>query len=331
MKKENVIVIGGGPAGYTASLYAARAGLEPLCIEGWGAGGQLLVTGQVENFPGFPDGGLLGPDLVDRIRRQAESFGARFVTRDVTAVDLSEPPFRVDVGDEAQFAKAVIIATGATARQLGLESEAALQNRGVAYCATCDGPLFTGKRVAIVGGGDAALEEAIGMSKYASEVLVVHRRDELRASKIMQQYARSNDKIVFATPYVVDEILDVAAGRVTGLRLQHVDTGEKRVEDVEGVFVSIGHDPNTALFREWIDCDPHGYITVTPGTSRTSVEGIFAAGDVQDPHYRQAVTSAGSGCMAALDAERWLAHRVHGADPAEIRWAVDPAAAVVAR
>jgi thioredoxin reductase (NADPH) len=330
MKKENVIVIGGGPAGYTAALYAARAGLEPLCIEGWGAGGQLLVTGQVENFPGFPDG-LLGPDLVERIRRQAESFGARFVTRDVTSVDLSEPPFRVDVGDEPQFAKAVIVATGATARQLGLESEAALQNRGVAYCATCDGPLFTGKRVAVVGGGDAALEEAIGMAKYASEVLVVHRRDEFRASRIMQRYARSNEKIAFATPYVVDEILDVSAGRVTGLRLVHVDTGEERIEPVEGVFVSIGHDPNTELFRDFVECDPHGYIAVTPGTSRTSVEGVFAAGDVQDPYYRQAVTSAGSGCMAALDAERWLAHRVHGADPAEIRWSVDPAAAVLER
>lgn len=308
MDCEELIIIGGGPCGYTAALYAARARLNPFCIEGFEAGGQLLLTTDVENYPGFPEG-VLGPDLTTKFREQAEHFGARFLMRDVTRVDFSRRPFRVYVGEDEHRARAVIVATGARPRTLGLASEHALQNHGVAYCSVCDGPFFTGKRVVVVGGGDAALEEAIGLTKFTGDVVVVHRRTELRASRIMQDYARANDSIELLVPYVVEEALGVEEGRLTGVRLRNVESGEERVELAAGMFVSIGHDPNTEIFRGCLDHDAHGYLRVEPGTTRTSIEGVFAAGDVQDRVYRQAVTSAGAGCMAAIDAERWLSHQ----------------------
>jgi thioredoxin reductase (NADPH) len=303
---RDLIIIGGGPAGYTAALYAARANLAPLCIEGFEAGGQLMITSDVENYPGFPDG-ILGPELMQHFRRQAERFGTELVTDDVTRVDLSESPFGVWVGDEEYRARAVIVASGASARQLGLESERALQGRGVSYCAVCDASFHRGNRVVVVGGGDSALEEANFIAKFASDVVVVHRRDEFRASRIMLDYARSKDNVRFLTPYVVEEVLDAGQERVTGVRLRHVETGEEQVLEADGFFVAIGHDPNTALFKDWLDHDDAGYLVVQEGSTRTNVDGVFAAGDVQDHVYRQAVTAAGSGCMAALDAERWLA------------------------
>jgi thioredoxin reductase (NADPH) len=314
---RDLIIIGGGPAGYTAALYASRANLKPLCIEGFGAGGQLMITSDVENFPGFPEG-ILGPELMMRFREQAERFGTEFVTDDVTAVDFSERPFRVSVADEEYLAKAVIVATGATARKLGLESEVELQGRGVSYCAVCDAAFYPDRKVIVVGGGDSAFEEAGVLAKFAREVVLVHRRDEFRASKIMQSYARAKENVRFLTPYLIEEVLGTGDGKVTGVRLRHVETGEERVEDADGIFVAIGHDPNTGLFLDSLDHDEAGYLVTRPGSTRSNVDGVFVAGDVADHTYRQAVTAAGSGCQAALDAERWLAHE-YGTAVDEIR------------
>ena len=307
---RDVIIIGGGPAGYTAALYTARANLEPLVIEGFNWGGQLMITSDVENYPGYADG-VLGPAMMADFRRQAERFGAEFVTDDVTRIDFSERPFRVYIGDEEHRADAVIVATGASARQLGIESERILQGRGVSYCATCDGAFFRDKVVVVVGGGDSAMEEATFLSRFASKVLVVHRRTEFRASPIMVDRARTNEKIEFVLNAVVDEVLGEAEGHVTGVRVQDTTTGETRVLDADGVFVAIGHDPTTALFLDWLDHDDQGYLVTEPGSTRTNIPGVFAAGDVQDHTYRQAVTAAGSGTMAALDAQRYLEEQQH--------------------
>jgi thioredoxin reductase (NADPH) len=307
---ENVrelIVIGGGPAGYTAALYAARANLEPLVIEGFAWGGQLMITSDVENYPGYADG-VLGPEMMQDFRRQAERFGAEFVTDDVTRVDFSERPLRVWVGETEYRAEAVIVATGASARQLGLPSERSLQGRGVSYCAVCDAAFFRDKDVVVVGGGDSAMEEAIFLTKFATKVTLVHRRDEFRASPIMIDRARANEKIEFVTPAVVEEVL-AQDGQTSGVVLCDLSTGETSAVPVQGLFVAIGHDPNTALFLDQLDHDEAGYLLTAPGSTATNVEGVFAAGDVVDHTYRQAITAAGSGSMAALDAERWLAAR----------------------
>ena len=301
---RDVIIIGGGPAGYTAALYAARANLTPLVIEGFNWGGQLMITSDVENYPGYTDG-VLGPEMMADFRRQAERFGADFVTDDVTRVDFSERPHRVYVGDDEFRANTVIVATGASARQLGLESERRLQGRGVSYCATCDAAFFPDKHVIVVGGGDSAMEEATFLTRFAGKVTIVHRRDEFRASQIMLDRARANDKIEWVTNAVVDEVL--GGDRVTGVRLRDLNTGETWELDADGVFAAIGHDPNTSLFLEQLDHDDAGYLTTKPGSTQTNIPGVFAVGDVQDHVYRQAVTAAGSGCMGALDAERYLA------------------------
>jgi thioredoxin reductase (NADPH) len=305
---RELIIIGGGPAGYTAALYSARANLEPLVIEGFQWGGQLMITSDVENYPGFAEG-IMGPQLMGEFRRQAERFGAEFLADDVTRVDLSERPFRVWVGDDEYQAETVIVATGATARQLGLPSERALHGRGVTYCAVCDAAFYRDKDVVVVGGGDSAMEEAIFLTKFASKVTVVHRRDEFRASPIMVDRARANDKIAFLTPYVVEEALGAEDGKLTGVRVRNVETHELTDVPADGLFVAIGHDPTTKLFVDQLDHDEAGYLVTQPGSTATNVEGVFAAGDVVDHTYRQAVTAAGMGCMAALDAERLLAAR----------------------
>jgi thioredoxin reductase (NADPH) len=307
---RDVIIIGGGPAGYTAALYTARANLTPLVIEGFNWGGQLMITSDVENYPGYTDG-VLGPAMMADFRRQAERFGAEFVTDDVTRVDFSERPFRVYVGDDEYRADSIIVATGASARQLGLPSERTLQGRGVSYCATCDGAFFRDKVVAVVGGGDSAMEEATFLTRFANKVVIIHRRDEFRASPIMVDRARANDKIEFVLNAVVDEVLGGENGHMTGLRLRDTETGETREIDADGLFVAVGHDPNTALFLDWLDHDEQGYLLTDPRSTRTNIPGVFAAGDVQDHTYRQAVTAAGSGTMAALDAQRWLEERRH--------------------
>ena len=308
---RDVIVIGGGPAGYTAALYAARANLEPLVIEGFNWGGQLMITSDVENYPGYADG-VMGPAMMQDFRRQAERFGASFVTDDVTRVDFSQRPFRIWVGDDEHRAESVIVATGASARQLGLPSEQVLQGRGVSYCATCDAAFFRDKVVVVVGGGDSAMEEALFISRFASKVIVVHRREEFRASPIMVDRARSSEKIEFVLNKVVTEVL--GDGKVTGIRLVDTVTGEESVLDADGVFVAIGHDPNTALFLDQLDHEPDtGYLVTRGKSTETNIPGVFAAGDVQDHTYRQAVTAAGSGCAAALDAERWLSEQRHAA------------------
>jgi thioredoxin reductase (NADPH) len=302
---REVIIIGGGPAGYTAALYAARANMHPLVIEGFAWGGQLMITSDVENFPGYPEG-VLGPAMMQDIRVQAERFGTDFLRDDVTRVDLSERPFSVFVGEEEFRAQTVIVATGASARQLGLESERRLQGRGVSYCAVCDAAFFREREVVVVGGGDSAMEEAIFLTKFATKVTVVHRRAEFRASPIMFDRARANERITFETPYVVADVLDNGEGRVEGVRLHHVETGELKEIPAQGIFVAIGHDPNTALFLDQLDHDDEGYLLTQPGSTVTNIPGVFAAGDVVDKVYRQAVTAAGMGTMAALDAERWL-------------------------
>ena len=306
IKTENLIIIGGGPAGYTAALYASRANLDPLVIEGFQWGGQLMITSDVENYPGYPDG-ILGPQMMGDFRRQAERFGTEFVTDDVTKVDFSERPFRVWVGDDEYRARTVIVSTGASARQLGLESEVALQGRGVTYCATCDGAFYRDKEVVVVGGGDSAMEEALFLTRFASKVTVVHRRADFRASQIMTDRARANEKIEFLTPYVVEHVLGVQEGKLTAVRLRNVETDEVLDYPTDGLFVAIGHDPNTKLFLDQLDHDAAGYLITKPRSTETNIPGVFAVGDVQDHTYRQAITAAGSGCMGALDAERFLA------------------------
>ena len=302
---QDLIIIGGGPAGYTAALYAARANLKPLVIEGMSFGGQLMITSDVENYPGYPEG-VLGPEMMKDFRAQAERFGAEFLTEDVTSVDFSERPFTVEVGDDEYQARAVIVATGASARQLGLESERALQGRGVSYCAVCDAAFFKEKQVVVVGGGDSAMEEAIFLTKFADKVYVVHRRDDFRASPIMYDRARANPKIEFITNAVVDEVLG-EEGKVRAVVIRDVNTGETREIPTHGLFVAVGHDPNTSLFLEQLDHDVPGYLITQPGSTATNIPGVFAAGDVVDHTYRQAGTAAGTGAMAALDAERMLA------------------------
>ncbi|TMK27491.1 MAG: thioredoxin-disulfide reductase [Actinobacteria bacterium] len=301
---REVIIIGGGPAGYTAALYAARANLQPLVIEGFNWGGQLMITSDVENYPGYPEG-IMGPEMMQDFRRQAERFGAEFVTDDVTRVDVSERPFRVWVEDEEHRAQTVIIATGASARQLGLESEVKLQGRGVSYCATCDAAFFPQKHVVVVGGGDSAMEEATFLTRFASKVTIVHRREEFRASQIMLDRARANEKIEWITNAVVDEVL--GDGHVTGVRLRDVNTDETWEIEADGLFAAIGHDPNTGLFLDRLDHDEAGYLITKPGSTETNIPGVFAVGDVVDHVYRQAITAAGTGSMGALDAERYLA------------------------
>ncbi|MDP9285480.1 MAG: thioredoxin-disulfide reductase, partial [Actinomycetota bacterium] len=282
---RELIIIGGGPAGYTAALYAARANLKPLVIEGFQWGGQLMITSDVENYPGYADG-IMGPEMMQDFRRQAERFGSEFVTDDVTRVDFSEAPYRVWVGDDEYQAEAVIVSTGATARKLGLPSEQALQGRGVTYCATCDGAFFREKQVIVVGGGDSAMEEASFLTKFASKVTVVHRRDEFRASQIMIDRARSNPKIEFVMNAVVDEVLGVEGGKMTGVRLRNTITDDTWTIPADGLFVAIGHDPNTALFRDQLDHDEAGYLITAPGSTETNVPGVFAVGDVVDHTYR---------------------------------------------
>ena len=303
---EKVLIIGSGPAGLTAAIYAARADLEPLMIEGMERGGQLMITTDVENFPGFPDG-VMGPDLMEQMRKQAERFGTRIISSDVTAVDFSKSPFTVNVDGDEYTADSIIISTGASARWLGVEGEERLRGFGVSACATCDGFFFRDKELLVVGGGDTALEEALFLTKFASKVTVVHRRDEFRASPIMADRVLEHPKIDVLWDTVVDEIL--GDDLVAGARLRNVKTNELTDFAAEGVFVAIGHTPNTKVFDGHLDLDSDGYLLTEPGTTRTSVEGVFAAGDVTDKVYRQAVTAAGMGCQAALDAQHWLQDR----------------------
>ena len=301
---HDVVIIGSGCAGLTAAIYAARANMKPLVIDGYEPGGQLTLTTMVENFPGFPDG-ILGPELIEQMRKQAHRFGAGFRSGAVTAVDFSRRPFHIAVGRENFPAKTVIIAAGASARTLGLDSERKLIGHGVSTCATCDGFFFRGKEIAVVGGGDTAMEEAIFLTRFASRVHLIHRRREFRATKIMLERARANEKIHFITPAVLEDISDVAKNAVEFVVLRDTESGRISKLPVEGVFVAIGHEPNTNAFRSILDMDENGYLTTRNGT-KTNIAGVFAAGDVQDHHYRQAVTAAGSGCMAAMDAEKFL-------------------------
>jgi len=302
-KVEKVIIIGSGPAGYTAAIYTSRANLNPLMIEGEEAGGQLMITSDVENFPGF-SGGVTGPALMDEMRKQAERFGTRMIRKLVTKTDFSSRPFKVWVGNDLHLASTVIISTGATAKYLGLPSEKAYYNKGVSACATCDGAFFKNMEVAVVGGGDTAMEEANFLTRFASKVYIIHRRDTFRASKVMAQRALNNPKI---TPVWDSEVEEVIGDQfVTGLKIKNLKTGATSELKVQGMFLAIGHKPNTDVFGGQLKLDETGYIVTKPHSSYTSIDGVFAAGDVQDHVYRQAITAAGSGCMAAIDAERWL-------------------------
>ncbi|MGA2632508.1 MAG: thioredoxin-disulfide reductase [Terriglobia bacterium] len=301
---RNVVIIGSGPAGLTAAIYSGRANLQPLLIRGVEAGGQLTLTTLVENFPGFPKG-VQGPDLIEMMQKQAAEFGTEFKEGNVTRVDLSRRPFVLELGEERIETRTLIIASGASARLLGLESERKLLGHGVSTCATCDGYFFRNKEVVVVGGGDTAAEDALFLTRYATQVNMVHRRDQLRASKIMQDRLRRNEKIKFVWNSVPTDILDPAKGEVTGVKLRDTKTGDETLKACDGVFIGIGHSPNTRLFAGQLEMNEVGYI-VTRGGAKTSVAGVFAAGDVQDPVYRQAITAAGSGCMAAMDAERFL-------------------------
>jgi thioredoxin reductase (NADPH) len=305
---EQVVIIGSGPAGLTAATYAARADLSPLMIEGFERGGQLMLTTDVENYPGFPDG-IMGPELMEQFRKQAERFGTRIVSSDVSRVDFSERPFRIWVDQDLYVADSVIISTGASARWLGIPGEDRLRGFGVSACATCDGFFFRDRELAVVGGGDSAMEEALFLTKFASKVTVIHRRDEFRASKIMVNRVLAHDKIEVLWDSVVEEVLGEDA--VTSLRIRNVVSGEESQLAADGMFVAIGHTPNTDVFKDSLDLDDAGYIITEPGTTKTSIEGVFAGGDVVDKVYRQAVTAAGMGCQAAIDAERWL-HSHHG-------------------
>jgi len=301
---HDVAIIGSGPAGLTAAIYTSRAGLETVVFEGMAPGGQLMITTEVENFPAFPEG-IQGPELMSRMKQQAEKFGGEIVSGEVTEVEFGSQPFSIRVGSKEFEARAVIIATGSSSRWLGLESEQKLRGKGVSACATCDGFFFKDKEIAVVGGGDAAIEEATFLTRFASKVTVIHRRDELRASKAMREKAHSNKKIEFAWDSVVEDILDVGKNKVTAVVLKNVKTNETRELPVEGVFVAIGHEPATDVFKGKVELDDHGYVVVKDNT-RTSVPGVFAAGDVKDPLYRQAISAAGSGCMAAIDAFKFL-------------------------
>jgi len=302
---RKVLIIGSGPAGYTAAIYAARANLAPLMLTGVQAGGQLMLTTMVENYPGFVDG-VMGPELMESMRKQAERFGTQMVPEDVTSVDFSRRPFVVRAGEDVYESETVIVATGASAKLLGLESETRLMGRGVSTCATCDGFFFRDQDIMVVGGGDTALEEALYLARLGRKVDVVHRRDTLRGSKVLQERAFKNPKINFVWDTTVEDIGDVAQGKVTNVRLRNVKTGALVDRPVDGVFIAIGHEPNTAIVRGQLELLANGYIKVVPGTTQTSVPGVFAAGDVQDHVWRQAVTAAGTGCMAALEAERYL-------------------------
>ena len=305
LERSKLVIIGSGPAGYTAAIYAARAELAPVVVGGTAFGGQLMITTEVENYPGFPEG-VPGPELMELLQKQAERFGARVLFEDATSIDFSRRPFGVETDSRRFEAESVIVATGASAHWLGLESESKYLNRGVSACATCDGALYRGKAIAVVGGGDTAMEEALFLTRFATVVHVIHRRDELRASRIMQERARRNQKIRFVFDTEIAEVLGDDQA-VTGLALRNLRNGASSRLEVGAVFVAIGHQPNTSLFRGILDMDASGYLRVQSGSSRTNIPGVFACGDAMDPHYRQAVTAAGTGCMAALDAERWLA------------------------
>ncbi|MGD1211104.1 MAG: thioredoxin-disulfide reductase [Candidatus Acidiferrales bacterium] len=301
---HKVIIIGSGCAGLTAAIYTARADLQPLVLDGYEPGGQLALTTEVENFPGFPEG-ILGPELIERTRKQAERFGAQFRSGSVTSVDLSRRPFKITVAKETYEAESLIVAAGASARMLGIESERQLLGFGVSTCATCDGAFFRNREIVVVGGGDTAMEEATFLTKFAKRVTLLHRRNEFRASKIMLDRARANEKIVFMTPYAIEEVHNVGNKVVESVIVRNTETSELKTVPTEGVFVAIGHDPNTKVFKGQLKMDENGYLLTHDGP-KTNVAGVFAAGDVQDHHYRQAITAAGSGCMAAIEAERFL-------------------------
>ena len=304
---RNMVIIGSGPAGLTAAVYAARANLQPLVIEGKEPGGQLTLTTLVENFPGFPEG-VMGPDLMEAMRKQAQRFGADVVNGYVHSVKLKEHPFRVYYGDQEIPAKTVVISTGSSAKLIGLETELQMMGYGVSTCATCDGFFYRGKEIAVVGGGDSAMEEATFLTKFATKVSLIHRRDVLRASKIMQDRAMKNPKIEFILNTVVEEVLGSRQTGLSGLKLRNVKTRDLSELKVDGLFVAIGHNPNTEIFKGQLELDENGYVETQPDSTRTSIPGVFACGDVQDPVFRQAITAAGSGCMAAMEAERWLEH-----------------------